>query len=134
VNFYNCVWLISNDIIVGTAFGAFLCEHNIVLARLLGHAVESALVSWVQRALLWLDSWPAGLKLNTELSQFYSYTFIDIVSMWGRVYFSFRRLHARHLTLLARSTPGRPDLSSKCPLCHWDIELSWDDHGDITLF
>jgi len=40
VSFYNCVWLISNDIIVGTAFGAFLCENNVVLARLLGHAVE----------------------------------------------------------------------------------------------
>lgn len=111
VSFYSCVWLISNDVIVGTAFGAFLCENNIVLARLLNYAVEvsrystdrnfghlygllrqSVLVNWVQHALLWLDSWPAGLKLNTELSRFYSYTFIDVIAVWGRVYFNFRFL------------------------------------------
>lgn len=34
-------------------------------------------------ALQWLDSWPAGLKLNTELSRFYSRSFIRLVSLWG---------------------------------------------------
>jgi hypothetical protein len=39
-SFYNSVWLISNDIIVGTAFGAFLCENNVVLARIISYVVE----------------------------------------------------------------------------------------------
>jgi hypothetical protein len=39
-SFYNSVWLISNDIIVGTAFGAFLCENNNALAGVLSYAVE----------------------------------------------------------------------------------------------
>lgn len=33
--------------------------------------------------LLWLDSWPAGLKLNTELSHFYSRSFVFVIVHWG---------------------------------------------------
>lgn len=38
---------------------------------------------WV---LHWLDSWPAGLKLNTELSRFYAHSFSEIISAWGGKY------------------------------------------------
>ncbi|KAJ6539627.1 N-acetylglucosaminyl transferase component-domain-containing protein [Mycena capillaripes] len=84
-DFFNTVWLILNDITIGVAFGSFLCENNVVLARMLNRLVEVFLVDWVRRALHWLDSWPAGLKLNTELSRFYSHTFSDLVAMWGYV-------------------------------------------------
>ncbi|KAJ7199594.1 N-acetylglucosaminyl transferase component-domain-containing protein [Mycena pura] len=84
-NFFNTVWLILNDITIGIAFGSFLCENHIVLAQMLNHVVEVFLVDWVRWALHWLDSWPAGLKLNTELSRFYSHTFSDLVAMWGYV-------------------------------------------------
>jgi phosphatidylinositol glycan class Q protein len=33
---------------------------------------------------MWLDNWPAGLKLNTELSSFYCHTFIGFVYLWAR--------------------------------------------------
>lgn len=36
VSFYNCLWLIFNDIIVGSAVGAFLCENCDELGKLLG--------------------------------------------------------------------------------------------------
>ncbi|KAJ6465083.1 N-acetylglucosaminyl transferase component-domain-containing protein [Mycena vitilis] len=84
-NFFNTVWLILNDITIGVAFGSFLCENNVVLARMLNNLVEVFLVDWVRWALHWLDSWPAGLKLNTELSRFYSHTFSDLVAVWGYV-------------------------------------------------
>ncbi|KZP29999.1 Gpi1-domain-containing protein [Athelia psychrophila] len=83
--FYNAVWLISNDVIVGTAFGVFLCENNHGLAALLRRTVENIVITWLQHALIWLDSWPAGLKLNTELSRFYSVTFIYLLGLWGYV-------------------------------------------------
>lgn len=94
------MWLILNDITIGVAFGSFLCENNVVLARWLNHLVEvpiaalvprslrliilfqGYLVDGVRGALHWLDSWPAGLKLNTELSRFYSHAFSDLVGMW----------------------------------------------------
>ncbi|KAF7334402.1 N-acetylglucosaminyl-phosphatidylinositol biosynthetic protein gpi1 [Mycena venus] len=84
-NFFNTVWLILNDITIGGAFGSFLCENSVVLARMLNHLVKVFLVEWVQWVLHWLDSWPAGLKLNTELSRFYSHMFSDLVAMWGYV-------------------------------------------------
>ncbi|KAJ7078411.1 N-acetylglucosaminyl transferase component-domain-containing protein [Mycena belliarum] len=84
-NFFNTVWLILNDITIGVAFGSFLCENHDVLARMLNHLVKAFLIDWVCWVLRWLDSWPAGLKLNTELSRFYSHTFSDLVAMWGYV-------------------------------------------------
>ncbi|KAJ7575968.1 N-acetylglucosaminyl transferase component-domain-containing protein [Mycena floridula] len=84
-NFFNTVWLILNDITIGFAWSAFVCENHAVLAEWLNSAVENVLISWVQWVLHWLDSWPAGLKLNTELSRFYSHTFIDGIALWGGV-------------------------------------------------
>ncbi|KAJ3866137.1 N-acetylglucosaminyl transferase component-domain-containing protein, partial [Lentinula novae-zelandiae] len=82
-SFFNTVWLILNDITIGYAVGKFLCENHEVLATMLEEFVEDILIFWPQRALCWLDSWPAGLKLNTELSSFYSGTFVDLVNVWG---------------------------------------------------
>ncbi|THU85426.1 Gpi1-domain-containing protein [Dendrothele bispora CBS 962.96] len=84
-NFFNNVWLILNDITIGYAFGSFLCDNHVVLANFLSTAVDYILIDWIQWVLRWLDSWPAGLKLNTELSRFYSHTFVDLVAMWGSV-------------------------------------------------
>ncbi|TFK35817.1 N-acetylglucosaminyl transferase component-domain-containing protein [Crucibulum laeve] len=82
-NFFNTVWLILNDITLGIAFGNFLCENERLLAGWVGDGVERLLIKHTQFLLAWLDSWPAGLKLNTELSWFYSHTFIDLVQTWG---------------------------------------------------
>ncbi|KAG6811582.1 hypothetical protein H0H92_006746 [Tricholoma furcatifolium] len=79
------IWLILNDITMGVALGSFICENRIVLTELLVKNTEGFLIEWVQQALRWLDSWPAGLKLNTELSRFYAHTFIDLVTLWGDI-------------------------------------------------
>ncbi|KAF9005215.1 N-acetylglucosaminyl transferase component-domain-containing protein [Cyathus striatus] len=84
-NFFNTVWLILNDLTIGIAFGTFLCENRLFFARMLNRTVEHVLIVWLQWVLGWLDSWPAGLKLNTELSWFYSHTLIDLVNTWGRI-------------------------------------------------
>ncbi|KAJ7652257.1 N-acetylglucosaminyl transferase component-domain-containing protein, partial [Mycena rosella] len=84
-NFFNTVWLILNDITLGVACGSFLCENHVVLARMLNRLAEVFLIDWVRSALHWLDSWPAGFKLNTELSRVYAHTFSDLVAVWGYV-------------------------------------------------
>ncbi|GLB42793.1 putative N-acetylglucosaminyl transferase component (Gpi1) [Lyophyllum shimeji] len=95
-NFFNTVWLILNDITIGVALGSFICENYIVLSRMLISTVEGSLIDRVQWTLQWLDSWPAGLKLNTELSHFYSHTFIGLVTLWG----GFLRQGAPYLPLI----------------------------------
>ncbi|KAI8989047.1 N-acetylglucosaminyl transferase component-domain-containing protein [Trametes punicea] len=83
IKFHNCVWLVLNDVIIGIAFGTFLCENREILAAWLEYLMQYHLIHRTERALLWLNNWPAGLKLNTELSQFYCHTLIGMVSVWG---------------------------------------------------
>ncbi|KAH8102231.1 Gpi1-domain-containing protein [Cristinia sonorae] len=85
VHFWNTVWLILNDITIGLAFGTFLSENALPLATLLSSPLKTLLVHLPRHALLWLNNWPAGLKLNTELSQFYCHSLLGIVVAWSRV-------------------------------------------------
>lgn len=83
VNFYNTIWLILNDVTIGTAVGTFIRENDRVLSALIGRYTKTYLIEWVQWVLIWLDTWPAGLKLNTELSRFYTQMFTGLVTIWG---------------------------------------------------
>ncbi|KAH6903814.1 phosphatidylinositol N-acetylglucosaminyltransferase subunit GPI1 [Coprinopsis sp. MPI-PUGE-AT-0042] len=81
--FFNDIWLILNDYILGFCFGTLLCDNAERLSMLLSARIELHCLRQVEDSLVWLDSWPAGLKLNTELSTFYSKAFISIVQLWG---------------------------------------------------
>ena len=100
--FHNCVWLTFNDVIIGVTFGSFLSENKDYLAQWLHYCLQVwntitascihcssligtqvYLVHGMCDALLWLNNWPAGLKLNTELSQFYCHSLVGVVSAWG---------------------------------------------------
>ena len=68
-------------------------------------------------ALLWLNNWPAGLKLNTELSQFYCHTLVGVVSAWGCTSSLLPAAHIASLTrplfhpgLIQRAAPHFPAL------------------------
>ena len=84
---------------LGVAFGAFLLENNQVLAELTNRTIQVPpplispgstkksslkflLFHLPRSALYWLDAWPVGLKLNTELSRFYASTFISVIDTW----------------------------------------------------
>lgn len=45
--------------------------------------MQDKAVHKIRQILLWLDSWPAGLKLNTELSRFYSHSFMGLIALWN---------------------------------------------------
>ena len=70
--FFNTLWLILNDITIGCAFSSFLDDNDI--NGLLAHRLEPWLIHSIHHLLHWLDSWPAGLKLNTGLSRFYTHS------------------------------------------------------------
>jgi len=74
-----------NDLIIGLAFRQFLCQNRDALNAIVADGLESTLAVRVQRVLLWLDSWPAGLKLNTELSRLYSHGFIGLITRWTKL-------------------------------------------------
>ncbi|KAF8332033.1 N-acetylglucosaminyl transferase component-domain-containing protein [Cantharellus anzutake] len=83
ISFYNCIWLVINDIIIGAAFGKFLRDNCEPLAELLSYYAQRYVVEDVRNTLIWLDSWPVGLKLNTQLSRFFCVSFMGIGDIWG---------------------------------------------------
>ncbi|WVR03731.1 hypothetical protein IAU60_000726 [Kwoniella sp. DSM 27419] len=82
INFWNTVWLVANDLILGS------CVRQILY---LIPALQTALQAWIRQYLVewplyilsWLNDWPVGLKLNTPLSQFFSSSLSVVISTWG---------------------------------------------------
>ncbi|PPQ83634.1 hypothetical protein CVT24_005368, partial [Panaeolus cyanescens] len=79
-NFFNTVWLILNDMTIGMAIGTFLIENKHVLSIIINRYVQMP-----RETLFWLDAWPAGLKLNTQLSGFYVNMFVGIIDTWNAI-------------------------------------------------
>ncbi|KIP02659.1 hypothetical protein PHLGIDRAFT_285224 [Phlebiopsis gigantea 11061_1 CR5-6] len=51
VTFYNYIWLVLNDIIIGWAVGAVVCEHSQVIASFLDTSIRTLLIDNLQWAL-----------------------------------------------------------------------------------
>ncbi|KAH8120284.1 Gpi1-domain-containing protein [Phellopilus nigrolimitatus] len=78
----NCIWLILNDIIVGSAVGVFLIENRKSIAKAAYYLSKLCTATLIRSTIHWLDNWPAGLKLNTELSHFLFLIFNSLIDMW----------------------------------------------------
>ncbi|KAI0318056.1 N-acetylglucosaminyl transferase component-domain-containing protein [Amylostereum chailletii] len=66
-----------NDLVLGFIIGSFVAEHHTVLGLAFTSFLNSIFVVFIRHSLEWLNDWPAGLKLNTELSSFCFHTFIS---------------------------------------------------------
>lgn len=82
IGLWNAIWLIANDIILGHAVSVVLLQNKAYLAQLCRKLVERYLLDSVLWLLSWLENWPAGLKLNTELSLFFSDAYSSLTSAW----------------------------------------------------
>jgi hypothetical protein len=80
--------------------------------------------------LRWLDSWPAGLKLNTELSQFYSHSFIDLVALWGGELIGLPIGPKIHVP---RYSQEKLSLFPDSVVCFWRREFDGNDRGHIII-
>ncbi|PPQ93486.1 hypothetical protein CVT25_008480 [Psilocybe cyanescens] len=52
---------------------------------LLNSRFQTLLFQLPRVALFWLDAWPAGRKLNTQLSRFYVTTLIGVIDTWNSI-------------------------------------------------
>ncbi|SPO19858.1 related to GPI1 - required for N-acetylglucosaminyl phosphatidylinositol synthesis [Ustilago trichophora] len=82
IGLWNAIWLIANDIILGHAASVLLLQTKAHLANLGRVSAERYLLDSVLWLLSWLENWPAGLKLNTELSLFFSDAYSSLTSAW----------------------------------------------------
>lgn len=83
IRFYNSLWLVANDVIMGVAIGAYIIENaNGVAAQ-----ADKIMVLWsldgLRRIISWLMVYPGGLKLNNELARFLGDLFIWVIDYWG---------------------------------------------------
>ncbi|KAG8907971.1 deoxycytidyl transferase, partial [Tulasnella sp. 417] len=83
ISFYNCIWLILNDVIIGTTIGLLLLENSNVLGIKLAALARTYTVDMLRETLMWLDNWPVGLKLNTELSHAFCTLFVGLTDLWS---------------------------------------------------
>ncbi|PWZ02810.1 Gpi1-domain-containing protein [Testicularia cyperi] len=86
IGLWNAVWLIANDVILGHALSLILLQYRSQIAELVRPAFQTYFLDGVLWLLDWLANWPAGLKLNTQLSLFFGDAYSSLTGSW-RVHF-----------------------------------------------
>ncbi|KIW11242.1 hypothetical protein PV08_10542 [Exophiala spinifera] len=83
IRFYNSLWLVANDVIIGIALGSFLSDNAAATAQFIGAVLNEYTVEGLKRVIRWLMSYPGGLKLNTELAAFMGDLFLWVIEYWS---------------------------------------------------
>ncbi|KAJ1340846.1 hypothetical protein BSLG_004548 [Batrachochytrium salamandrivorans] len=86
IGFFNTVWLIANDIIIGVALGSVIVDYRFVISDFLIRTFKAITIEWVDSTIQWLMGWPVGLKLNSELNSFIGELFGWLVLSWSEIF------------------------------------------------
>lgn len=71
---------------IGLTIAAFVQASSLVTMRIFTRSLtirSQWLARGIVESLAWLDSWPVGLKLNTELSSFFHLGFLAITRIFA---------------------------------------------------
>ena len=83
IRFYNSLWLVANDVIIGIAVGLYVIDNADWVAHQVDLALNTYSVEGLRRIISWLMDWPAGLKLNNELAAFLGDLFLWVIDCWA---------------------------------------------------
>ncbi|OKL59263.1 hypothetical protein UA08_05564 [Talaromyces atroroseus] len=83
IRFYNSLWLVANDVIIGIALGSYIIDNAQWVASQINYLITDWTVEGLQRTISWLMGWPAGLKLNNELAAFLGDLFLWVIEHWA---------------------------------------------------
>lgn len=83
IRFYNSLWLVANDVIIGIALGSYIIENASFVASQINGTLDQFAVEGLRRMIFWLMDWPGGLKLNTELAAFLGDLFLWVIDYWA---------------------------------------------------
>ena len=83
IRFYNSLWLVANDIIIGIALGSYIIDNAGWVAEQISQLLTQYTVEALQSSISWLMGWPAGLKLNNELGAFLGDLFLWVIDYWS---------------------------------------------------
>ena len=79
IRFYNSLWLVANDVIIGIAIGSYMIDNATWVAWQIDTVLSGWTVEGLRDMIAWLMDWPAGLKLNTELAKFLGDLFLWVI-------------------------------------------------------
>jgi len=83
IRFYNSLWLVANDVIIGIALGSYIIDNAGWVAEQISQLHTQYTVDALQSSISWLMGWPAGLKLNNELGGFLGDLFLWVIDYWS---------------------------------------------------
>jgi phosphatidylinositol N-acetylglucosaminyltransferase subunit Q len=83
IRFYNSLWLVANDVIIGIAIGSYIIDNAGWVADQIGLLLRQYTVEALHSSIEWLMGWPAGLKLNRELALFLGDLFLWVIEYWS---------------------------------------------------
>lgn len=88
IRFYNSLWLVANDVIMGIALGSYIIENSSFVAAQVDTIFSAWSIEGLRRMISWLTGWPppGGLKLNTELAAFLGDLFLWVIEYWAGLY------------------------------------------------
>ena len=83
IRFFNSLWLVANDVIIGIALGSYIIDNADFVAAQMDSLINTYSIDGLQRMIKWLMGWPAGLKLNKELAEFLGNLFLWVIDYWN---------------------------------------------------
>ncbi|ETN38091.1 uncharacterized protein HMPREF1541_07715 [Cyphellophora europaea CBS 101466] len=83
IRFYNSLWLVANDVIIGIALGSFINDNAKETSEVFSTVLNEYTIEGLKRMIRWLMSYPGGLKLNTELAAFLGDLFLWVIEYWS---------------------------------------------------
>ncbi|KAF2501687.1 Gpi1-domain-containing protein [Lophium mytilinum] len=83
IRFYNSLWLVANDVIIGIALGSYIIENHVYVASQVDTIFTTWSIEGLRRTISWLMEWPGGLKLNNQLAGFLGDLFLWVIDHWS---------------------------------------------------
>lgn len=81
IKFYNTVWLIVNDVLLGQIISTSVTTNHEVIASSLVSLIDNV-QEWMRSTVIWLMNSPAGFKLNNELAAFFGELILWVLKFW----------------------------------------------------
>lgn len=87
IRFFNSLWLVANDVIIGIALGSYIIDNAAWVSWQINAVLNEWTLDGLRNMILWLMDWPAGLKLNTDLAIFLGDLFLWVIDFWRGIQF-----------------------------------------------
>ncbi|RKF58924.1 N-acetylglucosaminyl-phosphatidylinositol biosynthetic protein gpi1 [Golovinomyces cichoracearum] len=104
IRFYNSLWLVANDVIIGFALGSYIIDNAAWVTEYISRILSMYSIAALQNAISWLMDWPAGLKLNNELAAFLGDLFLWVIDYWSNCFEKLRPILPHVIWLIGFSS------------------------------